>query len=76
MDAEISIYPNPANEFVNFSLGENIISKQIQVLNVNGKFVKTVKSNDRVDLSNLPPGLYFVRFRTNHGETTKKLIKR
>ncbi|WNB17004.1 Kelch repeat-containing protein [Marivirga arenosa] len=76
LDAEISIYPNPANEFVNFSLGENIILKQIQVLNVNGKFVKTVKSNDRIDLSNLAPGLYFVRFKTNQGETTKKLIKR
>ncbi|MFY0599643.1 MAG: T9SS type A sorting domain-containing protein [Cyclobacteriaceae bacterium] len=74
---KISLYPNPANEYINIiGKGVNNISS-IEIYNVQGKLVinKQVDSNS-IDISSLNKGVYMVRINDNTGKIrTEKLIK-
>ena len=73
--SEFAIYPNPAKRFVTLefeALKENTL---LQILDINGRRVRTLDlkagvENLRIDLGDLPKGVYTVML----GNTTKKLI--
>ena len=73
--SEFAIYPNPAKSFVTLefeTLQENTL---LQILDINGRRVRThdLKAGQetlRIDVSNLPKGLYTIML----GNITKKLI--
>jgi hypothetical protein len=63
-----NVYPNPASgNFVNF----NKIT-DATVFNANGQLILQVKAVDRIDISNFPGGIYYLR--TPEGQTAK-LVK-
>ena len=72
---EFALYPNPAKSFVNLefeTLEENTL---LQILDINGRRVRTLELKAgvetlRIDLGGLPKGVYTVMI----GSTTKKLI--
>ena len=72
---EFALYPNPAKSFVNLefeALKENTL---LQILDINGRRVRTLDLKAgvetlRIDLGDLPKGVYTVMI----GNTTKKLI--
>ena len=72
---EFAIYPNPAKSFVNLefeALEENTL---LQILDINGRRVRTVDLKAgvetlRIDLGDLSKGVYTIML----GNTTKKLI--
>ncbi|MBK6951294.1 MAG: T9SS type A sorting domain-containing protein [Crocinitomicaceae bacterium] len=73
--ATLEIYPNPANtQFVVAGLnGES----QIEVLNILGEKVYSVRSNnsqESISVTNLPTGTYFVKISQNDKMVTKKLV--
>ncbi|MBO7571943.1 MAG: T9SS type A sorting domain-containing protein [Bacteroidales bacterium] len=69
----ISIYPIPSNGIV-FIEGENMIS--VDVVDMNGKFVKTIPANSsRTELElDVPSGEYFLRIETEYGLLTRKIL--
>ncbi|MDZ4122181.1 MAG: T9SS type A sorting domain-containing protein, partial [Candidatus Cloacimonadaceae bacterium] len=76
--AAFAVYPNPATNLLNIKLSSSL--KQdgyINIYNLRGQIIKAIPINTykedsiAVDISMLPPGLYFV----NHGSTFKKIIK-
>lgn len=71
----LSIYPNPANETLQISLPNNTIVQNAYILNTNGQIVKEINNLDKVDVSNLTPGLYLIQVNTNSGTVTQKFIK-
>jgi hypothetical protein len=73
---EVTFYPNPTNDIVNFSLTEKIES--IILYNLLGQEVlkKLVNSNEfSVDLSNLSSGTYVIKLNSNDKMKTTKLVK-
>ena len=61
------ISPNPAKDFVNIQV-ENI-NQDIVITDTNGKIIKSIKANPssiKIDVSEIKPGLYFVRFDSNY----------
>ena len=73
---KLSVYPNPANNYVKIST-ENIISK-VQLFNIIGKKVFETKSlkNNSLNISSLKNGVYFLKiYDANNKTATKKLIK-
>ena len=71
----ISMYPNPANNFINISTPEEISS--VEVYNIVGKRVLSIKNlkNNQVDISNLSSGMYMLRLTNGTSIATKKIIK-
>lgn len=69
----IKIYPNPAKYFVNIKSDSEIT--QIQIIDMQGKLVKTVFSTNQLDIRALPAGVYVVRVETSEGIFTEKVRK-
>lgn len=59
----ITVYPNPANQHVNFSETVEVAS----LIHQNGTQVKTLYNTNTVPLLDVSPGLYFLRLETSDG---------
>ena len=72
----INIYPNPATgNFINIHIeNENAI---ISLQDNTGRTIRSFQSTNgtsRIDISNLPSGLYYISVGSNSKQTVKKLI--
>lgn len=74
---EVSIFPNPSQNFVNVSIENLGIQSELQVWNINGQLVQNhvFEQTLELDLRNLAKGIYFVKIQNEKGSYTKKLIK-
>ncbi len=80
-EAQIKIYPNPASEYIDISNIANAVNGRvnpavdIKIYNFLGEKIMEVETGLRtvstVDISMLPPGIYFVKI----GEVSQKFIK-
>jgi len=73
----ISVYPNPANDFVTV-LSDNIIINNIEILSLTGKTLKKIITNNsiaHIDISNLNSGVYFLKINTAEFNKIIKIVK-
>lgn len=70
----VSIYPNPTTEMLNVSTKYNV--QNINVFDVSGKTILSVKDGKTVNVSALEPGIYVAKIQTEQGSITKKFIKK
>ena len=72
--SKISIYPNPANEFVQISTNETITG--VEVYNLIGKKVisSSKLTNNKIDVSNLSKGVYVLKVMSNDLVGSRKII--
>jgi hypothetical protein len=69
----LTIYPNPAESFVNISGGEAIL--EIQILTIGGQSIKSTKPvNSKIDISNIPAGMYIIAVQSATRTTTEPII--
>lgn len=77
--APFAIYPNPTKDVFHIALSNsNVDITSLKLYNIHGALVKlknTAVSN-KVDISNLSHGVYFIKIETSMGNTyTRKIIK-
>jgi hypothetical protein len=72
--SKISIYPNPANEFIQISTDETITG--VEVYNLIGKKVISLSNllENRLDVSNLSKGIYVLKVMSNDLVGSRKII--
>lgn len=74
--SSISIYPNPSNGIFTINIAEN--NTKTIIMDATGKLVYSqnmqVAEEYSINLSNLKPGIYFIKFTSNTGVKTKKII--
>ena len=75
----LTIYPNPANDYLMINT-QSINNDEIQIFNAFGQNVMIVESlhnvpQQRIDISQLPSGIYFIRISNDVNNITKKIIK-
>jgi hypothetical protein len=74
---KFQIYPNPSSDYIDLDFGEDfpLVENDIQIFNLLGERVLTVKSNhntkQRIDISALKSGTYFVRYGIFAGQFIK-----
>lgn len=74
--AEISIYPNPTQSFLNLKLPSNITIEYINLIDMNGKQIfHSTEGLKKLDLSNVSNGIYLLQLKTNVGELSKRIVK-
>jgi hypothetical protein len=77
--AKISVYPNPATDFISINNDDNV--KQIAIFNLVGRKVKSfdnIVKDQHYDVSDLPNGMYLIQVIDNANKvvTTQRVNKR
>ena len=77
IEKSIQIYPNPAQDFVSFSLPSEFNLKSIKVYDVLGKEVLSTNefSNNQLRIGSLNKGVYLITFVSDATTVTSKFIK-
>ena len=71
----VAVYPNPTSDFV-IVISQSSIA-QIEVYSYVGHLVKKNKNQDRIDISSLKTGLYFIKIKDINGNfATEKVLKK
>lgn len=77
--SKFSVFPNPANNVINISNAENILVNGVEIVDLNGRTVKSVKydgvATAEINISELSSGLYMMNVSSDKGMTTKKIMK-
>lgn len=83
--AQLGLFPNPANTVVTIGITVNEAAEGDLILtNMLGEHVKTISSSQaflpglyqvQTDVHELPAGIYFVQLKTDKGTVTEKLIR-
>lgn len=72
LEKQFSIYPNPATEKV-FIKGEKV--SEVEMYSIDGKKLNvTLNSDQSINVSHLPKGVYMLKLKIKQQEITKKLI--
>ncbi len=78
LDQEVSwsLFPNPASEYFTVEISQDFTNDQILIYNFIGVLTKLldVSTKTKIDVSDLPSGIYFVRLK-NKNTSALKLIK-
>lgn len=78
---EVSIYPNPANEYIEISVPAKLTNKEVTIHDLAGNLVAksrmdTAVEEKVIDISRLPKGIYILNFSSDQKSVTKKVIKK
>lgn len=78
LKSKVSIYPNPAQDYIEFKNLESMKIVSVNIYDASGKAVKSINGNQsRVNVQDLPKGVYIVKAKTSsHITLTDKLIKK
>jgi hypothetical protein len=74
-NSEIDLFPNPSIGFLAFS-NEKMTPKAIFIYDNLGRLIKQIpiNVNKTIDISNMLDGFYFLKFESESGSCTKKII--
>jgi len=72
----IRVFPNPSSEFLNIQYDAPLV--EVELINVSGQIVFSNKTDfsttRRISISKYQPGIYFVKAKTNDGDTFLKRV--
>jgi hypothetical protein len=77
----ISVYPNPATDYISINQNSSSTLIEIKILDLTGREignrpVQKGENNIRISVSDFPSGVYLISFTTDQGTKVRKLIKR
>jgi hypothetical protein len=78
LTSKFSVYPNPANNVVNFSNDVNAVVSTVAMTDLNGRVVKSATVNateGNISISDLATGIYMMTITTDQGVAVKKIVK-
>lgn len=74
---DISVFPNPSNNSIILSTNISYYNSiKVEIINTTGSILLNTELqtlNQRIDISSLPEGIYFIRININENIYTKKL---
>ena len=79
LENSVSLFPNPAREYIDIRVDGDLNITMLEVYDVYGKLINTVNVIDnptRINVNGLASGMYFVRVTMEKGTVTKTFIKK
>ncbi|NOQ74997.1 MAG: T9SS type A sorting domain-containing protein [Crocinitomix sp.] len=74
-DIHISIYPNPATDFIKIDYDHStVIIETIELINLSGSVVRTFESENLLDVKTIPAGIYLIRMGVNTNSVIYKKV--
>jgi hypothetical protein len=78
LNEALSISPNPTTDFIDISL-VNLNPKELSLMNSSGQILKNINfengNNLRLEVKDIPRGIYFLHVKSTEGISTKRFIK-
>ncbi len=74
----LSLYPNPSNQFLNISQNQNIEIQSFEIYDVLGQLIIAIpnaRTTSNIDISRLKTGNYFIKVKSDKGNSSSKFIK-
>ena len=71
----VTIYPNPASDYLNVSVKDDLELREVVVYNTFGQRLM-VTTQDRINVSSLPSGVYYLSIETDQGSITKSVVRK
>lgn len=72
----IRIFPNPSNDYLSIEVKNDVLIQKIQLFDDKGKLIETFEKDvRRIDLSNLPSAVYFLKLEGKEGFAMKRILK-
>jgi hypothetical protein len=74
---DLFIYPNPTSDFINILTKDNS-NKEIHIFDIKGHKISRFQSNEKtntIDVSDFPPGIYFIKVLSNKQIHNAKFCK-
>ena len=69
------MYPNPVSDQLTIT-SKNMMVNEVNIYDHTGRMVKNIQWNGKsTRLSNLAPGMYILRIKTDQGTTARKILK-
>ncbi|MGB0932697.1 MAG: T9SS type A sorting domain-containing protein [Lishizhenia sp.] len=72
---QLSLYPNPASDFINVKTENPALLKRIEIKAMDGTTVLEQKESEKIPVAHLAAGVYFIHVRYNATTITKKFVK-
>lgn len=72
-EENISIYPNPSNEIINFNI--NLTEYEVNFIDITGKVIINSINKSKIDVSDLQEGIYTIQIKNNSGTRNFRFIK-
>jgi hypothetical protein len=69
---DVSVWPNPANGFINLNDG-GLKANKIEIIDALGRLVLTTNWKTRIELGKIRSGFYFLKIHTNEGVKVKRV---
>lgn len=69
----LTISPNPASEVVQLICGEEILNTEIWSSDM--RLIRTISNENKINVTDIPSGCYFIKVKTKNGELNRKFIK-
>lgn len=77
-DQFVKIFPNPVNEQLDLNCSDSFIGQTCEVISFSGQVVQQVtigSTTEKIDASEWPAGMYFLRASNNKGTITRTFTK-
>jgi aminopeptidase N len=74
--SKFNIYPNPVSSHLLIDKPSDVTVKRILIFNAFGQRVNRLKPIERINVSKLASGIYFIELKTNKGLMYKTFLKR
>lgn len=74
LDGQIVLTPNPTNGFINIQKPAAVAISKIEIYNTLGQVIFKSEYSETLDISNLSPGILFMKLETNGEHIIKRLV--
>ncbi|MFY1046253.1 M28 family peptidase [Chryseobacterium sp. GP-SGM7] len=71
---KISVYPNPAKDFLNLSLPKNVKNFSFELTNLPGQTILKEKNNTKINISGIVKGVHLAKITANNHTVVRKVI--
>ncbi|TEB41527.1 T9SS C-terminal target domain-containing protein, partial [Flavobacterium circumlabens] len=72
--SKFSIYPNPATNFI--TIDTEIPVEKYQIFTISGQKLMEGADKNKINIAELNPGMYFIKFQIENKSYVSKIIKR
>lgn len=76
-NSSIQVYPNPVADEFSLKIQNDVEVESLKLYDISGKLIKEVSDfNEKVNISGLTSGVYFLKIKTSKGEFLSKILKK